>query len=90
MRCEQRAQRVEKGEHMGNGCEERAGNDTGELRCDGVSRRLNGRTLRLTLWLTTHQARINAAGECGQLWLTWKGEKGGAERTISGDLRIRL
>ena len=67
------------------------GDAIGELRCDSANWRLSGRTLRLAIWLATHQARINAAaGECGQLWLTWKGERGAVERTISGDLRTRL
>ncbi|MEO7002247.1 MAG: hypothetical protein ABI068_10490 [Ktedonobacterales bacterium] len=65
---------------------------SGELRCEGACWRLNGRTLRLAIWLATHQARINAAAsECGQLWLTWKdGGKSGAAHAISGDLRTRL
>ena len=60
----------------------------GELHCGEARWPLGGRTLRLILWLVTHQARINAtAAENGQLWLTWKGEN---TQSISGDIRTRL
>lgn len=60
----------------------------GELRCGGARVTLAGRSLRLIVWLATHQERINqSAEESGQLWLTWKGV---GPHSISGDIRTRL
>jgi hypothetical protein len=61
---------------------------TGELCCEGVRLSVRGRTLRLMLWIATHQDRINTvASESGQLWLTWKGQ---GQRSIDGEVKTKL
>lgn len=61
---------------------------TGELRYQGLRLFLCGRTLRLLLWIAARQHRLNViAPDCGQIWVTWKGE---GEDSISGDIRTPL
>jgi hypothetical protein len=62
--------------------------DEAELRCAGMRMTLRGRALSLILWLASHQTRINeSAPECGQIWLTWKGN---GPKSITGDIRTKL
>lgn len=60
----------------------------GELHYGGARLSVEGRALRLMLWLANHQGRINAvASESGQLWLTWKGD---GNQSISGDVKMKI
>ena len=62
--------------------------EVAELRMGPLRHTITGRTLRLIIWLAVHQADINAtAADCGQLWVTWKGDGPGS---ISGDIKTRL
>lgn len=49
---------------------------------------LDGRALRLILWVAARQTRINGmASEAGQLWMTWKGS---GPRSIDGNIKAPL
>jgi hypothetical protein len=62
--------------------------EKGELHYAGKRFPLQGRVLRLALWLAAHQARINdAAPESGQIWLSWKGQ---GLHSITGDIKTPL
>jgi hypothetical protein len=76
----------ERPETLSRHSEEQLG--SAELRYRDMRLLLSGRTLRLVLWIAARQSRLNGtAPECGQLWLTWKGE---GERSITGDIRTTL
>jgi hypothetical protein len=76
------------GEHEPGGALGVSGEECGELRWGATRVALRGRALRLILWLAGHQTRINStAPDCGQLWLTWKGE---GPQSIAGDIKTRL
>lgn len=60
----------------------------GDLRFGDVHVVLQGRALRLILWIAGHQTRLNqTADESGQLWLTWKGD---GPHSIDGNIQTRL
>jgi hypothetical protein len=49
---------------------------------------LQGRTLKLMLWVAERQWRINrTAPGAGQLWMSWKGD---GPQSITGDIKAPL